>query len=197
MSALGQKQTCAAHKGMSALPPKADNLQGTSPCPLSANRGHPSSHIYRRRLSMILGLRVFKRWLCDVGILPTRSHHVEPGALGDAARLHAGVARAGSNGLPRKAGRAGAAVFVGKCASRCVTVLLPRGDAVTHVTHFSIKVLTWFSPLLEKCEDWKQLTSGGPQALMQPVGFGVHDGGELEDVVGVTHGRHASSARGR
>ena len=119
MSALGQKQTCAAHKGMSALPPKADNLQGTSPCPLSANRGHPSSHIYRRRLSMILGLRVFKRWLCDVGILPTRSHHVEPGALGDAARLHAGVARRRFKWFASQGGASGRRRF---CWQMCVTV---------------------------------------------------------------------------
>ena len=29
MSALGQKQTCAAQKGMSALPPKADMCDAT------------------------------------------------------------------------------------------------------------------------------------------------------------------------
>jgi hypothetical protein len=30
MSALGQKQTCAVHKGMSALPPKADMCGATA-----------------------------------------------------------------------------------------------------------------------------------------------------------------------
>ena len=39
MSALGQKQTCAAQKVMSALPPKADMCSATSGCPLSANSG--------------------------------------------------------------------------------------------------------------------------------------------------------------
>ena len=40
MSALGQKQTCAAQNGMSALPPKADMCGATSRYPLSANSGH-------------------------------------------------------------------------------------------------------------------------------------------------------------
>ena len=40
MSALGQKQTCAAQKVMSALPPKADMCGAPSACPLSANSGH-------------------------------------------------------------------------------------------------------------------------------------------------------------
>ena len=40
MSALGHKQTFALRNAMSALPPKADNLQRTNPCPLSANSGH-------------------------------------------------------------------------------------------------------------------------------------------------------------
>ncbi|MGC1960975.1 MAG: hypothetical protein WA683_25525, partial [Pseudolabrys sp.] len=37
MSALGQKQTCAAQKIMSALPPKVQ-------CPLLAHSGHLFSH---------------------------------------------------------------------------------------------------------------------------------------------------------
>ena len=40
MSALGQKQTCAVQKRMSALPPKADMCGATSGCPLSAKSGH-------------------------------------------------------------------------------------------------------------------------------------------------------------
>ena len=40
MSALGQKQTFAPQKVMSALPPKADMCSATSRCPLWANSGH-------------------------------------------------------------------------------------------------------------------------------------------------------------
>ena len=49
MSALGQKQTCAAQKGMSALPPKADMCIAHAACPLSAKSGHSdelSSHLF-------------------------------------------------------------------------------------------------------------------------------------------------------
>ena len=42
MSALGQKQTFAVQKAMSALPPKADMCSATSRCPLCANSGHSS-----------------------------------------------------------------------------------------------------------------------------------------------------------
>ena len=35
MSALGQKQTCAAQKVMPALPPESGHVQRTSRCPLS------------------------------------------------------------------------------------------------------------------------------------------------------------------
>src|SRR5262249_57558561 len=38
MSALGQKQTYAVHKLMSALPPASGHLQCSSRCPLWANR---------------------------------------------------------------------------------------------------------------------------------------------------------------
>ena len=40
MSALGQKQTSAVQKGMSALPPKADIEWRLGECPLSAISGH-------------------------------------------------------------------------------------------------------------------------------------------------------------
>ena len=40
MSALGQKQTCAVQKAMSALPPKADMCGALARCPLCANSGH-------------------------------------------------------------------------------------------------------------------------------------------------------------
>ena len=43
MSALGQKRTCAAQKGMSALPPKAD-MCSAQLCPLSAKSGHRRSY---------------------------------------------------------------------------------------------------------------------------------------------------------
>src|SRR5262245_64121126 len=43
MSALGHKQTCAARKGMSALPPNSRHVQRTTPCPLWANSGHQLS----------------------------------------------------------------------------------------------------------------------------------------------------------
>ena len=49
MSALGQKQTCAAQKDMSALPPKADISRGV--CPLNwAARSHlpQTDEPYRR-----------------------------------------------------------------------------------------------------------------------------------------------------
>ena len=49
MSALGQKQTCAAQKVMSALPPKADMCSATSGCPLSANSRHLDEHRHFRR----------------------------------------------------------------------------------------------------------------------------------------------------
>jgi len=39
MSALGQKQTCAVQKGMSALPPESD-IKCDVECPLRANNGH-------------------------------------------------------------------------------------------------------------------------------------------------------------
>jgi hypothetical protein len=39
MSALGHKRTFAAHKGMSALPPKVD-IAARWECPLSASSGH-------------------------------------------------------------------------------------------------------------------------------------------------------------
>jgi hypothetical protein len=40
MSALGQKQTYAVQKGMSALPPIADMCSATRDCPLWAKSGH-------------------------------------------------------------------------------------------------------------------------------------------------------------
>ena len=40
MSALGQKQTFALQKVMSALPPKADMCSALGRCPLCANSGH-------------------------------------------------------------------------------------------------------------------------------------------------------------
>jgi hypothetical protein len=40
MSALGQKQTFAVQKSMSALPPESGHVQCNSVCPLSANRRH-------------------------------------------------------------------------------------------------------------------------------------------------------------
>ena len=43
MSASGQKRTCAVHKAMSALPPKADMCGALGPCPLCANSGHWSA----------------------------------------------------------------------------------------------------------------------------------------------------------
>ena len=49
MSALGQKQTCAAQKVMSALPPKADMCGATRRCPLSANSRHLDEHRHFRR----------------------------------------------------------------------------------------------------------------------------------------------------
>ena len=39
MSALGQKQTCAVQKVMSALPPKADMCGALARCPLCAKSG--------------------------------------------------------------------------------------------------------------------------------------------------------------
>ena len=44
MSALGQKQTCAAQKVMSAFPPKADMCAATKGCPLCANSGHRAAY---------------------------------------------------------------------------------------------------------------------------------------------------------
>jgi hypothetical protein len=41
MSALGQKATCAAQKGMSALPPKADITQQ----PAQSASGHRSARV--------------------------------------------------------------------------------------------------------------------------------------------------------
>ena len=43
MSALGQKQTCAAQKGMSALPPKADMCGAQAACLLCAKSRHSPS----------------------------------------------------------------------------------------------------------------------------------------------------------
>ena len=40
MSALGQKQTCAAHKPMSALPPKADMCDAKGMSALCQKRTH-------------------------------------------------------------------------------------------------------------------------------------------------------------
>jgi hypothetical protein len=48
MSALGQKQTCAAHKLMSALPPKADMCGATSDVrfgPEAEARFHSNSNV--------------------------------------------------------------------------------------------------------------------------------------------------------
>ena len=44
MSALGQKQTCAAHKVMSALPPKADMCSAKADVRFTPNSGHHERH---------------------------------------------------------------------------------------------------------------------------------------------------------
>ena len=49
MSALGQKQTFAPQKAMSALPPKADMCSATRLCPLCAKSGHRDSINHRGR----------------------------------------------------------------------------------------------------------------------------------------------------
>ena len=53
MSALGQKQTSATQKVMSAVTPNSGHLQCTSPCPLSApiaDISHSFDHLVRTRL---------------------------------------------------------------------------------------------------------------------------------------------------
>ena len=52
MSALGQKQTCAAHKVMSALPPKADMCAATRHVRFvpKADIGTLFDHLVRTRL---------------------------------------------------------------------------------------------------------------------------------------------------
>ena len=45
MSALGQKQTCAVHQPMSALPPKSGHMRCNWGCPLWARSGlHAAQH---------------------------------------------------------------------------------------------------------------------------------------------------------
>jgi len=77
MSALGQKQTCAAHNGMSALPPiatvKADirnascplypesgYVQCTGACPLRAKSGQNETCSHRRAASQGLWSYIFE-----------------------------------------------------------------------------------------------------------------------------------------
>ena len=57
MSALGQKQTCAAQKVMSALPPKAD---------IEIMRGHPASNACRVSASDELSLSLLQVRLIDL-----------------------------------------------------------------------------------------------------------------------------------
>ena len=44
VSALGQKQTCAVHQPMSALPPESGHSSLRLACPLCANSGHAIFH---------------------------------------------------------------------------------------------------------------------------------------------------------
>ena len=57
MSALGQKQTYAAQKAMSALPSKAD-MCGKDECPLRANSGHGTG---LRRVRALVDVRINER----------------------------------------------------------------------------------------------------------------------------------------
>ena len=54
MSALGQKQTCAVHKRMSAFTPESGHVQCNSVCPLCANSGHPD-HLLSSACEKALG----------------------------------------------------------------------------------------------------------------------------------------------
>ena len=64
MSALGQKQTCAAQNGMSALPPKADMCSATQGCPLCAKSGHRASSACQL-FDDFIGAAEHRRWECE------------------------------------------------------------------------------------------------------------------------------------
>ena len=79
MSALGQKQTCAAQNVMSALPPIAD-MCGASSCLLCANSGHqpirsPRRHGRSGRGGMVRKLMMNSNLVnCSGGKDRSRSH---------------------------------------------------------------------------------------------------------------------------
>src|SRR5262245_42961387 len=74
MSALGQKQTCAVQKAVSALPPKATSNPDIWECPLWAKSGH------RGLFDHLIGAGKHSRW--DGQSKPLEA------ACGDTLRMH-------------------------------------------------------------------------------------------------------------